>query len=75
MNEMKKVFDEEQKEVLVQELEKRIDFYRNHLEEHDEDEDTRNNRLFPLMWLQNLIKTNKIDRLTISVEEEDDIYC
>lgn len=71
---MNKVFDEKQKKVLVEELDKVIKDWIDYLEDNDNDEDARCNRLFPLIWLQNLIKTGIIDRLEISEEEEDKIY-
>ena len=71
---MKKVFNEEHKKILVEELEKVIKDYLDYLGDNDDDEETRA-RMFPLLWMQNLIKTDKIDRLTISLDEEDEIYC
>ena len=71
---MKKVFNEEHKQVLAEELEKVIQDYLEYLGEHDDDEKVRA-RMFPILWLQNLILTDKIDRLTISEDEEYEIYC
>lgn len=73
MTKQQVIFDEDQKKVLSEELEKLIQDYLDYLQDYDDDEDTRSNRLYPLMYLKRIIDLNMIDRLNITEEDFEQI--
>ena len=73
MTKQQVIFDEDQKKVLSEELEKLIQDYLDYLQDNDSDEDTRSNRLYPLMYLKRIVDLNMIDRLNITEEDFEQI--
>ena len=65
-------FDEEDKKILAEELNKLQRDYLDYLADNDNDEEARG-RLFVLSYLKNLIVTNVIDCL--QWDDEDDKIC
>jgi len=63
------IFDDDQKKVLAEEIEKLIQDYLDYLQDNDSDEDARSNRLYPLMYLKRIVDLNMIDRLNITEED------
>lgn len=73
MTKQQVIFDEDQKKVLSEELEKLIQDYLDYLQDNDSDEDTRSNKLYPLMYLKRIVDLNMIDRLNITEEDFEQI--
>ena len=66
---MKVNFNENEKKILSDDLNKLQRNYLDYLEEYDDDEETRY-RLYVVSWLKNLITTNRIDE--INWNDDDD---
>jgi hypothetical protein len=66
---VQRLFDEQDKTILVEDLSKLQQDYLDYLEDNDEDEEMRY-RLYVISWLKNVIITNKID--VIEVEQDDE---
>lgn len=73
MTKQQVIFDEDQKKVLSEELEKIIQDYLDYLQDYDSDEYTRSTKLYPLMYLKRIIDLNMIDRLNITEEDFEQI--
>lgn len=71
---MNKLFDKEEKEYLVSELERSIEKCLKYLEENDQDEEYRQKKLFPLIRLQNILKNDIIDRIEVTEEDDEKIF-